>query len=285
VGRGIAQETTRLVEEVRAGGTTFSARRLEDWIHLGLVPRGVRRSLGRGRGSCVVYSADMSERCREVAELMRPGQPWQQVALTLFVRGVELPEETVRTAYRWALGTSPASQTDPLSAAEEGLKGILGTVEGRRFKRAVTSHIKGSGLYPNESARAVAQSVLTNIARMHQGSAISSDDAVIELMVGVGLPIEEDEPAERVEIAHFLEDAMDLLQFSELMALLESVSFEDLQEAVPPARALFESIPGDLSRLIPTECLDVVRALLCLSVVGLRREMGLEIPDGPARGG
>src|SRR5579875_3770279 len=97
-----ARATKALVAELRAQGVHCTSRQLEDWARVGLVPRGRRRSLGRGRGTEVVYPPEMAERCRLVAQRMRRGQPWQVVALSLFSNGVELPDETVRAAYRWA---------------------------------------------------------------------------------------------------------------------------------------------------------------------------------------
>nr|MDA8357656.1 hypothetical protein [Actinomycetota bacterium] len=79
-----ARATKALVAELRAQGLACSARRLEDWRRVGLVPRGHRRSLGRGRGTEVVYPDDMAERCCQVATRMRRGQPWQMVAFSLF---------------------------------------------------------------------------------------------------------------------------------------------------------------------------------------------------------
>jgi hypothetical protein len=64
--------TKALVAELRAQGVDCSSRRLEDWRRVGLIPRGHRRSLGRGRGTEVVYPDDMAERCRRVAERMLP---------------------------------------------------------------------------------------------------------------------------------------------------------------------------------------------------------------------
>ena len=46
-----ARATKALVTELHAQGVDCSPRRLEDWRRVGLIPRGHRRSLGRGRGT------------------------------------------------------------------------------------------------------------------------------------------------------------------------------------------------------------------------------------------
>ena len=159
--------TEALVAELRAHGVDCSSRRLEDWRRVGLIPRGHRRSLGRGRGTEVVYPDDMAERCRRVAERMRRGQPRQVVALSLFAAGAELPDQTVRAAYRWALTIEPSGDEDELDVAERGVGQLLSTAAGQRLRALVTSHVKRSGVAPGEPPSALADGVLTkHVARL-----------------------------------------------------------------------------------------------------------------------
>ena len=164
-----------------------SSRRLEDWRRVGLIPRGHRRSLGRGRGTEVVYPNDMVERCLRVAERMRRGQPWQVVALSLFAAGADLPEETVRAAYRWAIKIEASADDDELDAAERGVSQLLSTTAGRRLRGMVDSHVKRSGVTPGEPPSVVADGVLTNLFLVALGGEVADDAAMIELLAGIGL--------------------------------------------------------------------------------------------------
>ena len=170
-----ARVTKALVAELRAQGVDCTSRRLEDWRRVGLVPRGRRRSLGRGRGTEVIYPDDMAERCRRVAERMRRGQPWQVVALSLFAAGAELSEETVRAAYRWALRIEPPGHENELDVAERGVDQLLSTAAGRRLRALVSSHVKRSGVARGEAPRAVADGVLTNLFLVALGGEVADD--------------------------------------------------------------------------------------------------------------
>ena len=91
--------TKALVAKLRAQAVACSLRRLEDWRRVGLVPPGLPRSLGRGRGTEVVYPDDIGRALLSGATRVRRGEPWQVVAFSPFAGGVELPEETIRAAY------------------------------------------------------------------------------------------------------------------------------------------------------------------------------------------
>jgi hypothetical protein len=181
-----AAATKELVAALRTQGVDCSSRRLEDWRRVGLIPRGHRRSLGRGRGTEVVYPDDMAERCRRVAERMRRGQPWQVVALSLFADGADLPEETVRAAYRWALTIEAGEGGDELDTAERALDHLFSTAAGRRVQAQVAAYVKQSGVAPDESPSAVARSVLTNLLLAALGGEVADDTAMSELLVGFG---------------------------------------------------------------------------------------------------
>lgn len=282
-----ARATKALVTELHAQGVDCSPRRLEDWRRVGLIPRGHRRSLGRGRGTEVVYPDDMAERCRRVAERMRRGQPWQVVALSLFAAGAELPEETVRAAYRWALTIEASGDEDELDAAERGVSQLLSTMAGQRLRALVTSHVKRSRVARGEPPSAVADSVLTNLFLVQLGGEVADDTAMVELLAGIGLPIAELPPDEQVRAARFMDAVLGAFSMEELVEVAEGAPLEELRSAVPVVVQLLEVVPGELRALIPRSVAELLPVLLAPLVVQLGRvAAGLladsHSPDPPA---
>ena len=238
---------------------------------MGLVPRGHRRSLGRGRGTEVVYPDDMAERCRRVAERMRRGQPWQVVALSLFAAGVELPEETIRGAYRWALTVEVSTDSDELDQAERTISQLLSTVAGRRLQSLVAAHVKRSDVAPDESPTAVARSVLTNLFLVQLGGEVANDQAMIELLAGMGLPIAELSIDERIQAARFMDAFVGAFSFDELVDIVEGVAVDELRGAIPVVAQLIELLPAELRALVPRSVTELLPALLAPLVIQFGR--------------
>ena len=255
--------------ELRAQGVPCSPRRLEDWRRVGLVPKGHRRSLGRGRGTEVVYPDNMAERCRQVATRMRRGQPWQMVAFSLFAGGVELPEETIRAAYRWALTVEVPADSDELDVAERGVDQLLSTVAGRRLEGLVTAQVKRSGVAPGEPPAAVARGVLTNLFLVQLGGEVADDQATIELLAGIGLPIAELLPDERVGAARFMDAVFSAFSLDELAGVAEHTPLDELQAAIPVVANLLELLPPALRALVPGTVAELLPPLLAPLVVQL----------------
>lgn len=265
--------------ELRAQGVVCSARRLEDWRRFGLVPRGRRRALGRGRGTEVVYPDDMAERCRQVAERMRRGQPWQMVALSLFAAGVDLPEETLRSAYRWALAVTAPEGSDELEMAERGVNQFLSTTAGRRLQALVATHVKQSGIAPGESPATVARSVLANLVVLQLGGEVANDQAMIELLAGMGLPIADLPPDQRAEVARFVDAVLSAFAFDELASVAEGASIEELRGAIPVVANLLELVPPELQALAPAAVTELLPTLLAPVVLQFGRLAENFLPD------
>ena len=279
-----ARATKALVEELRAQGVDCSPRRLEDWRRVGLIPRGSRRSLGRGRGTEVVYPGDMAERCGRVAERMRRGQPWQVVALSLFAAGADLPEETVRAAYRWALSTGTSGDEDELGNAERGVDQLLSTAAGRRLRTLVTSHVKRSRVASDEPPSAVARSVLTSLLVVGLGGGVAGGTAMIELPAGMGPPVAELPPHEQVHTSPRMAAAMGDFSPDELVEVAEGASLEALRGAIPVVAQLLEGVPDELRGLIPGPVADLLLVLLAPLVVRFGRDAARLLGDDRARG-
>jgi len=279
-----AAATKELVAALRTQGVDCSSRRLEDWRRVGLIPRGHRRSLGRGRGTEVVYPDDMAERCRRVAERMRRGQPWQAVALSLFADGADLPEETVRAAYRWALTIEAGEGGDELDTAERALDHLFSTAAGRRVQAQIAAHVKRSGVVPDESPSAVARSLLTNLLLVALGGEVADDTAMIELLAGMGLLIAELPPDEQVRLDRFVDAVLAALSADELVGVAEGASLEELRSALPVAAQLREVLPDELRALIPRRTAELLPVLLAPVVVQLRRVASRLLADPHALG-
>ena len=238
---------------------------------MGLVPRGHRRFLGRGRGTEVVYPDDMAERCRQVATRMRRGQPWQMVAFSLFAGGADLPEETIRAAYRWALTVEVPADSDELDVAERGVDQLLSTVAGRRLEGLVAAQVKRSGVAQGESPRAVARGVLTNLFLVQLGGEVADDQATIELLAGIGLPIAELPPDERVQAARFMDAVFSAFSFDELAGVAEHTPLDELRGAIPVVANLLELLPPTFRALVPGAVAELLPPLLAPLVVQLGR--------------
>ena len=277
--------TNALLAELRAEGVECTSRRLEDWRRVGLIPRGHRRSLGRGRGTEVVYPDDMAERCRRVAEKMRRGQPWQLVALSLFAAGAELPDETIRAAYRWALTIEPSADEDELDTAERGVDQLLFTAAGRRLRTLVASHVKRSGVAPGEPPIAVADSVLANLLLVWLGGDVANDKAMIELLAGIGLPVTGLPHDERIHAARLMDAVLGAFSMDELVRVADAAPVEALRDAIPVATQLLEALPADLRALVPRQVAELLPALLAPLVVQLRRLAMRLLADSHAPGG
>jgi len=211
----------------------------------------------------------MAERCRQVATRMRRGQPWQVVAFSLFASGVDLPEETIRAAYRWALTVEVPTDSDELDVAERGVDQLLSTVAGRRLEVLVTAQVKRSGVAQGEPPRAVARGVLTNLFLVQLGGEVADDQATIELLAGIGLPIAELPPDERVQAARFMDAAFSAFSFDELAGVAEHTPLDELQAAIPVAANLLELLPPALRALVPGTVTELLPPLLAPLVVQL----------------
>jgi hypothetical protein len=248
-----------------------SPRQLEDWRRVGLVPKGHRRSLGRGLGTEVVYPDDMAERCRQVAKRMRRGQPWQMVAFSLFAGGIDLPEETIRTAYRWALTIETPADSDELDVAERGVDQLLSTVAGRRLEGLVAAQVKRSGVAQGESPGAVARSVLTNLFLVQLGGEVANEQAIIELLAGMGVPIAELPPDERIQAARFMDAVLSAFSFDELAGIAQQAPVDELRAAIPVVAKLVEVMPPALRALVPGPVAELLPPLLAPVVVQVGR--------------
>ena len=266
-----ARATTALVAELRSQGVACSPRRIEDWCRVGLVPRGKRRALGRGRGTEVVYPDDMAERCRRVAERMRRGQPWQIVALGLFGAGADLPEDTIRAAYHWALSVNISKDGDELDTAERGVERILSTVAGRRLEAVIAAHVKRSGVAPGESPSAVARSVLTNVMLIPLGGEVTNDEALVETFAGLGFPIDELSQDERNRAAQIADDVLGAFSFDALAREIGEVPIDELKSALPMATRAPNLLPADFRRLLPRPVVELLPTLLAPVIVQFAR--------------
>jgi hypothetical protein len=202
---------------------------------------------------------------------MRRGQPWQVVALSLFATGAELPVETVRAAYRWALRIETSADEDGLDVAERSVDQLLSTAAGRRLGALVTSHVKRSGVAQGEAPSAVANGVLTNLLLVALGGEVADDTAMIELLAGIGLPIAELPPDEQVRAARFMDAVLGAFSMEELVEVAEGASLEELRSAVPVVVQLLDVVPGELRALVPRSVAELLPALLAPVVVQLRR--------------
>lgn len=113
--RAISPATAALIAACKEAGETVSARQIERWRQLDLLPRPARHALGRGRGSTTTYPEQTAEAAVAVARSLRTGHRLDQVALVLFAEDIPVPEPAIRRAFIALL-----DQLDATIVADDG---------------------------------------------------------------------------------------------------------------------------------------------------------------------
>lgn len=108
-----------LLRAVAMLGATVTVRQLQTWRRMGLVPQPVivrrgrlgTQSAGYFEGAEIIVASVklMLDRCHKI----------QMVVLAVFGSGVDLPEKTVRTAYKWLLDHIESEDIRALTLANE----------------------------------------------------------------------------------------------------------------------------------------------------------------------
>ncbi|MER3390236.1 MAG: hypothetical protein RJQ01_09405 [Microcella sp.] len=87
-----------LIEACAEAGEVVSARQIERWRQLDLLPRPARRGLGRGKGSASAYPVEATELATAIASRIRAGERLDFMGLLLFVERLPVPEAGIRRA-------------------------------------------------------------------------------------------------------------------------------------------------------------------------------------------
>lgn len=99
-----SQADQELIDYAAGRERTVTGRQIERWRSRGLLPPNVQRALGRGRGSTSQLAPGARELVVWLTEHARPGQRPADLALLAFGAGLLVPEATVRTAFKDAVG-------------------------------------------------------------------------------------------------------------------------------------------------------------------------------------
>jgi hypothetical protein len=103
-------------------GVRVSARQLERWRALGLLPPNTRKALGRGKGSISVPAPGAAELVAWLGRHARPGRRPGDLALSAFGEGLAVPEATVRTVFAavaTSIGLTAERDAGPDAAPED----------------------------------------------------------------------------------------------------------------------------------------------------------------------
>lgn len=98
VGRQASAADRQVIAAGAAAGVSITVRQLERWRASGLVPKPVRRGLGRGQGSTSAHTEPEIAYIVEFAARIRPGVPPALATLCVFADGIEVPEPEYRHA-------------------------------------------------------------------------------------------------------------------------------------------------------------------------------------------
>ncbi|MFD9701281.1 hypothetical protein [Lentzea sp. NPDC059081] len=100
-------------------GADISTRQIERWREQGLVPRNLKRSLGRGKGSTSEPAPGAADLFIWLAWHARPGRRPTDLVLAAFSEGLAVPEPTVRKAFATVIGNVNAAVGRFATAHEE----------------------------------------------------------------------------------------------------------------------------------------------------------------------
>lgn len=98
-----SQADLALIEALHERGLVVSPYQLERWRRLGLIPRNVRRWLGRGKGSTAEMPDDAIDVVTLVAQQMQQGRSRHITTLHLIITGNSVTEAALRDAFRWVI--------------------------------------------------------------------------------------------------------------------------------------------------------------------------------------
>jgi len=123
----------------------------------------------------------------------------------------------------------------PDDMAERSVDQLLSTVAGRRLEGLVAAQVKRSGVAPGEPPSAVARGVLTNLFLVQLGGEVAGGEELIELLTGMGVPIDEFSPREQVAAARFMDAVLSAFSFDELAGVAEHVPLDELRSRSGPS--------------------------------------------------
>jgi hypothetical protein len=212
--RTISRADRALIEKLARREVTVSATQIERWRQAGLMPTNERHGLGRGPGSRSTAPPWAVEQATELAQIVKRGQPLEEVALIMLARGRWVRDDAWRAGYRHllrsieALANSRKNSDDLLDVAEafaaETLAGPPATVKALRLgaRRAHTvaarqhaaalAEAQGrtkptrqefdAGKAAQASSETLARSALTNLALIVLTGEPTSEEALAELL-------------------------------------------------------------------------------------------------------
>lgn len=99
----LSRADAALIEALADGGQSVSPYQLERWRKAGLLPRPVRKGLGRGAGSVSTYPEEALATARVLAVLAGQGRSVHLAALGLYVADLPVEESALRAALCWFL--------------------------------------------------------------------------------------------------------------------------------------------------------------------------------------
>lgn len=186
-----SKAVVRLAADASTPDLPVSPREVERWRQKGLVPQP-QRTFGGG-GSESVYPEWAARQVAEIAGLLQAGWRLDEVAVPLFLRGYEVGEETVRSAFKSHaeharhLIARRSNAPDTVTVAEAATKTLLrslrGTPELTAWRERVSELAKSLG----EPPTAIVESALMNLVHLLLTGEPITEEGFAELRVASGL--------------------------------------------------------------------------------------------------
>lgn len=222
----MASRYSRAVVELAAAASAFgdavSPRQIERWRQADMIP-GPDREFP-GRGSSVTYAGGAARQAAEVAKLLSEGSRLEEVAVPLFLRGFDVPEDAVKKAFKAHaqharhLVTRRAPGADDFTIAEAASKTLLRSLRGDRRLAEWRDRVKGR----EDSPSSIVESALMNFVHVLLAGKPISDEGLGELYTASGME------GMVTQMGVVLGEKIDLAEFDELIEQLDLARYEQL---------------------------------------------------------
>jgi hypothetical protein len=229
------QDLLRVVAKL---GATVTLRQLQTWRRIGLVPQPIIVRRGRLGTESVGYPEGTESVVASVKVMLDRCHKIQMVSLAVFGSGVNLPEKTVRNAYKWLLDRSELDDLRALTLANESHSAYSQFVRKNTLKLADFSEEIQERWMSSARQRAKAESripIFDTEETEHVSAQMILERDTEELMES--MVSGDGDPSRVLEVMGFSETDLENFEhdggmptFAELRRILDDATYEDLVE-------------------------------------------------------
>jgi hypothetical protein len=203
-------------------GNEVSPRQIERWRQAHVIPDSDRKY--PGRGSTSNYADGDARQAAEVARLLSAGWRLEEAAVPLLLRGFDVPEHVVKSAFKAHaqharhLVTRRAPGADDFTIAEAAGKTLLRSLRGDPRFAEWRDRVKGR----EDSPTSIIESALMNFVHLLLAGKPLSIEGLGELYTASGME------AMVTQMGAVLGEKVELAEFDELIGQLDLGRYEQL---------------------------------------------------------